>query len=189
MMAARCSKRNAALSGRILDDGRYPLRLFERQVYRLGNAREALVNRNLLQVAARVEVQQLQPQLLAALHLVEKSLPALLQPLGLRVSQVDEVAVVRQDMFGGKTILRAVLAKLLYTLLRQGCRLPLPLILGKESESLRSDGVCIYRGVLHATRGTYMSSNVFHIVVCFVISLYKYSERRAERQTEIKFRV
>jgi len=68
------------LSRRILDYGRHAVRLVQRDVDRLGDPVERLFGRDLLQVASGMEVQTVQPQLLATLHLVEKRRPRALPP-------------------------------------------------------------------------------------------------------------
>ena len=64
----------AALAGGVLDHRRHAGGFIQRDVDRFGDARQALVFIDLQQVAAGMEVQQRQPQLFAALQLVDKRL-------------------------------------------------------------------------------------------------------------------
>ena len=74
------------LPRRILDHGSHTLGLRQGPVDGVGNQGQAGLRLDLLQVAARMEVQKLQPQLLAATHLVEEGLSRLLKTFGFGVS-------------------------------------------------------------------------------------------------------
>lgn len=88
MIAARCSNLKPRLlpAGGVFDHRRHAGGFIQRDVDRFGDARQALVFIDLQQVAARVEVQQRQPQLFAALQLVDKRLARFFQRLGHRVA-------------------------------------------------------------------------------------------------------
>ena len=86
-----------ALPRRILYHGTYATRLSQRDIDRLGDARQAGIHLHLPQMASGMEIQHFQSQLLAACHLVQKSVTGFLQSLGVRVPQIDQIAIVRQD--------------------------------------------------------------------------------------------
>ena len=92
-----------------------------------------------------MEVQTVQPQLLATLHLVEKRRARLLQPVALRMSEVDQVRIVWQDLG------------------RRGD--PLPLVFGEKCESRSPYLVRIGGGVLHTSRSAYVCSDIFHVSI------------------------
>ena len=79
-----------ALPCRVLDDCRDTLRLVESHVDAFGDAVETLLQRDELGVTARVEIEHRQPQLFAALHLVKKGTPRLVERFGIRLSQVNK---------------------------------------------------------------------------------------------------
>lgn len=56
-------------------------------------------------MAAGVEVEQRQPQLLAAGHLIDEGITGFFQRFFHRMAEVNQVAVVRQDLPGAKVIL------------------------------------------------------------------------------------
>lgn len=91
------------LSGRVLDDGRDALRAVEGDIDRLGDAVQALLRRNSVQVAARMEIKTVEAEGLAAAHFVDEGRPGLLEPFALGMPQVDQVTVVRQDAPGHVT--------------------------------------------------------------------------------------
>ena len=139
-----------------------PRRTLQRPVDRLGDARQAILLAQLVQVAARMEIQPVEPQLLATLHFVQKGGTRFLQPLRFGMPQIDQVAVVRQDM-------RRLVAKLLATgfeqldaFRRQRRRTPLPLVAGEKGECLCADGMRVEGSVFHASRCRYMCSDEFH---------------------------
>ena len=148
------------LPRRIFDYGRHAVRLVQRDVDRLGDPVERLFGRNLLQVASGVEVQTVQPQLLATLHLVEKRRARLLQPVALRMSEVDQVRIVWQDL--GR---EADIAERVDLRRRQRRGDPLPLVFGEKCESRSPYLVRIGGGVLHTSRSAYVCSDIFHVSI------------------------
>ena len=72
------------LSGRVLDDGRDALRAVEGDIDRLGDAVQALLRRNSVQVAARMEIKTIEAEGLAAAHFVDEGRPGLLEPFAAR---------------------------------------------------------------------------------------------------------
>ena len=140
----------AALAGGVFDHRRHAGGFIQRDVDRFGDARQALVFIDLQQVAARVEVQQRQPQLFAALQLVDKRLARFFQRLGHRVAQVDQVAVVRQDLPRPEAILRAGALELIDHVGGQRRGLPLTLIFGEQGERGRLQFVRADNRLIHA---------------------------------------
>ena len=151
-----------ALAGGVLDDGRDAVRLLEGDVYRLGDAAQALLLRDGLQVAARVEVEAVEPQSLAPLHLVQERGARLGEPLVRRVSEVDQIAVVGQYLLRRVSVLGTSLLETFDLRVGEGRGGPLTLVLGEECESRGSDVVCVARGVLHTARGADVCAYVFH---------------------------
>ncbi|MPM76594.1 hypothetical protein SDC9_123593 [bioreactor metagenome] len=90
----------ATLAGCILNDGSHSVGLFQRDVDRFGNPVEAGIDGYLVQMASRMEVKPVDPQLLTPFHLVIESGPRLVQALLLRMPQVDQVTGMWQDMVG-----------------------------------------------------------------------------------------
>ena len=118
-----------SLSRRVLDHRRHAAGLIQRQVDRLRNQRQTFLVADLLQRTAGVKIQSIQPQLLAALHLVEESLPRLLQRIRVRVTEINQITVVRQYLSRRVPEFLAAFFEQCDTLRRQRCRLPLPLVL------------------------------------------------------------
>ena len=79
----------------VLDHRRHATGLVQRQVNRLRDQRQTFLVAALLQRATGVKVQPIQPQLLATLHLVEESLPRLLQRIRIRVTEINQITVMR----------------------------------------------------------------------------------------------
>ena len=94
----------AALTGGVLNHCGDAFGLRQRNVDGFGNAREALLFRDLLQVAAGVEIEQRQPKLLTAGKLINKRLAGFLQRLINRMTEVNQVAVVGQDLRRGVVV-------------------------------------------------------------------------------------
>ena len=151
-----------ALAGGVFDHCGDAAGFIQSDVDGLGDAVQALLLADFAQVGTGVKIEQRQPQLGAALQLIDKGIARFLQPGLFRVAQVDEVAVVGQDVFGSDA------RRLQVRLERRdafGCQWlghPLALILGKEGKGLRPDGLGVKRGVLHATGRADMSTDSFH---------------------------
>jgi hypothetical protein len=94
----------AALAGGIFNDRRHAFGFSQRDIDGLGNTRQALIFRYLLQMAAGMEVQQRQPELLAAAQFINKGIAGFFQRLFNRMTEVNQVAVVRQDLAGTKVV-------------------------------------------------------------------------------------
>lgn len=112
-----------------------------------------------------MEVQTVQPQLLATLHLVEKRRARLLQPVALRMSEVDQVRIVWQDLGREVAVLVADIAERVDLRRRQRRGDPLPLVFGEKCESRSPYLVRIGGGVLHTSRSAYVCSDIFHVSI------------------------
>lgn len=95
----------AALASGVFDHRSNAFGLRQRDIDRFGDARQALLLRDLLQMAAGVEVEQRQSQLLAAGHFINEGITGFFQRFFHRVAKVNQVAVVRQDLPRAKVIL------------------------------------------------------------------------------------
>ena len=101
----------AALPGCILNDRRNALRLTQRNVNGFGNPIQASLNGNLVQMTARMKIQQLQIQLFATLHFIQKSCTAFLQPFFFRMPQVYQITVMGKNVTCIQSIFPAILLK------------------------------------------------------------------------------
>lgn len=152
----------APLAGRVFDDSCHARCPCQYQVNRLRHSVQTLFQRNLVQVAAGMKVQQLQSQLFAALHLVQKGCTAFGQPLLLGMSQIDEVAVVWQDVACIQFVLLAVLLEEANAAFSQRFRHPLTLVLGEQGKSVCTDFMCMDGGGFYTAAGRYMCSDILH---------------------------
>ena len=123
-------------------------------------------------MAARMEVKPIETQRLTTAHFVHESRPRLLQPLLVRVSQINQITVMRQDALRRVTGLLAIPAESLDLCRTERRCLPLALILRKEGESGRPDAPGIQRGILGPARRTYVCSKIFHTSI---VSFLNYS--------------
>ena len=140
--------------------------LFQSPVDGFGNACQAVVYADCLQMASGMEVQAVKSQLLASLHLIQKRSPRLLQPFLFRMSQIDKIAVVRQYRAGGITQLFAPFLEQFYAFLAQRGGLPLPLVLCKQSKGLCSYRMSVQWRILHSSGGRDMRS--YFLVAYFI---------------------
>lgn len=150
------------LPRRILDHGRDTVRAVERTVDRRGDPVERLLGRDLPQVAARMEVEPVESQRLAARHLLLEGAARLFERFVVGVAQIDQVTVVGQNLRRRITALVAGGAEGRDLLRRKRRSAPLPLILGKKGECRRPDGTGVAGCVLDAARSAHMCSEVFH---------------------------
>ena len=104
----------ASLSGRVFDDSCYPLRLVEGYVDRLGYTQQTLLVSDLTESTAGMEIEPVETQLLATAHLVYKSGARFSQPICLRVTEIDEIAIVRQYLGRREAVLGAILLEQSY---------------------------------------------------------------------------
>ena len=115
-------------------------------------------------MAARVKIQQRDAELLAALHFVQKRRARLFQSIFFRMAEVDQVAVVRHDVFCAESAVFTILLEGLDAFFAQWLRPPLPLVFGEKRKSLRADLFGIDRGILDPTARAHMCSDVFHFL-------------------------
>ncbi len=125
-----------ALAGGVLDHRRDAPGLGEHMVDRVGDAGQALAFADLLQVAAGMEVEQREPELFAALEFVEKGRAGLLESGGIRVAEVDQVAVVGKYLPRAEAVLAAGRAEGLDGLVGQRLGVPLALVLGEQCKGV-----------------------------------------------------
>ena len=149
------------LPGGVLNHRRHTLGLGQGSVNLTGYLVQALLLTHTVQMAARMEVQHRQSQLLGASHLVQESGTALCQCLLVRRAEVDQVTVVRQHIAGFKATLREQLFERLHILRGQGFAHPTALVAGEKGKSLGSDGLGIQDGVTHASACAHMRSDIF----------------------------
>ena len=156
-----------ALSGCVLDNGCNALGAVEGNVYALGDALQACIEVDSLEVAAGVEVEACEPQSLATLHLADERVARLFEPFLLGMTEVDEVAIVRKDVVGGKCILLAGSLEGINALGSESRSQPLALVLGKEGKSLCTNSVSIGGRIFYSSLCADVRSYVFHIVRVF----------------------
>ena len=157
------------LSGRVLDDGRDALRAVEGDIDRLGDAVQALLRRNSVQVAARMEIKTIEAEGLAAAHFVDEGRPGLLEPFALGMSQVDQVTVVRQDAPGRVTPGPAILSESRDLGRRQGRCAPLTLVFGKKGEAV-APILCAFKGAFSGPPAALTCAPKYFIL--FALSYY-----------------
>lgn len=107
---------------------------------------EAFFDRDLSQVAARVEVQPVEAELFAPPHFVEEGGAGFAQPLFVRMPQVDQVAVVRENLCRLVMIRPAVPAERFDRFGTERRGRPLALVLGEKGESGSPRWVCAFSG-------------------------------------------
>lgn len=123
-------------------------------------------------MAAGVEVEHGQAELLAASHLVEEGIARLEAVLRIGAAEVDKVAVVWQDVLWLKATVGN--QKLECVNFVNGQRLAGPglLVAGKEGEGIGTDCLGVEDCVANASACTYVSANVFHLLVDFCVSVF-----------------
>ncbi|EWH00168.1 hypothetical protein Q427_20700 [Halomonas sp. BC04] len=114
-------------------------------------------------MAAGMEVEQGEAELLAALHLVEEGGAGLLEPGGIRVAEVDQVAVVGKDLLGAEAMFPAGAAKGLDGSLFEGLGSPLALVLGEQGEGVGADLDGTKHGLVGTAGGADVGTQVFHL--------------------------
>ena len=110
-------------------------------------------------------VEPVEAELAAATHLVNESLPRLLQFVFSRMSEIYQVTVMGQYRLRKIAVLAAGPAKSLDGFRFERGRTPLALVLGKEGETSRPYSMGIHGSVLYAARSAHMCSKIlFHSV-------------------------
>ena len=152
----------AALTSGVLNHRRHAFGFIQSDVNGLGNARQAGMFVDLHQMAARMEVQQRQPQLFAALHFIQKRLAGFFQRFFNRVTEVDQVAVVGEDLAGPVAVFLTGGFEIINHLSGERCGAPLALIFGEQGESGRLNFGGANGGIRKATCSANVRSNIFH---------------------------
>jgi hypothetical protein len=78
------------------------------------------------------------------------------------VTQIDEIAAVRQYLPGRITAIGTVRLEGADAVLSQGFGVPLPLVSGKESKGRSTDSLRVERRILDTPRCADVSPDVFH---------------------------
>jgi hypothetical protein len=86
-----------------------------------------------------VEIEPVEAEQLAALHFIEECFARFVEAFLFRVPEIDQVAVVRQDLEWLKTKLLAISTKKADVGFCQRRGLPLALIFGKQGKGFRPD--------------------------------------------------
>ena len=152
----------ASLTGRRFQHCRHPHCLFKSPVDGLGDQVEAFFLLNLVEMASGMEIEHSQSQLLTSPHLFEKRLPAHMQLLRIRASEIDQKIVVRKYLLRCKAATAAIFLEGIRFLRWNSLGCPAVAASGKKRETPRSYGYGLKRGVGHATLRTYMCSYIFH---------------------------
>ena len=101
-------------------------------------------------------------QLLTATQFIDKCLTRFFQPLGLRMTKINQVAVVGQNLLRRKIISFTVLSNVLNAFLTKRFGLPLTLIFGKESKGCGAYCLGVKWCIFDAASRTNVGSNIFH---------------------------
>ena len=152
-----------ALACGVFDNCRDAFGLCEHDVNGFGNTCQTLIFVDLHQVAARVEIQQRQPQLFAALHFIKKRVTGFFQRLFNRMAQVNQVAVVGQNL---SRLIMVFFAGGFEFINRSGgerCGTPLTLIFCEQGKRSGFDFCCAKGGIGQTARGADMRSDIFHV--------------------------
>ena len=113
-------------------------------------------------MAAWMEIQQGQPQLLAAAHFIDKGIAGFFQRLFYRVAEVNQVAIVGQDLPGGEAIFFTGGFELRNGVIAQRGGSPLALVLGEQREGGGFNFGGANGGVSQTAGGANVRSNIFH---------------------------
>ena len=172
MIYARCSNLNPRLEpcpAVFSMTAVTPLRAVEGDIDRLGDAVQALLRRNSVQVAARMEIKTVEAEGLAAAHFVDEGRPGLLEPFALGMPQVDQVTVVRQDAPGHVTPGPAILSESRDLGRRQGRCAPLTLVFGKRAKPV-APILCAFKGAFSGPPAALTCAPKYFIL--FALSYY-----------------
>jgi hypothetical protein len=96
-----------ALAGGVFNDRRDAFGFCQRDIDRFGDTRQTFVFRDLLQMATRMEIQQRQAELLAAGEFINKGIAGFFQRVLNRMTEVNQIAVVRQNLPRAELVLFA----------------------------------------------------------------------------------
>lgn len=130
-----------------------PFGFCQRDIDRFGDTRQTFVFRDLLQMATRMEIQQRQAELLAAGEFINKGIAGFFQRVLHRMTEVNQIAVVRQNLPRTELVLFAGGFKFSNGFVAQRGGAPLALVFGKEGKCGRADFGCSeWRRWLHRRR-------------------------------------
>ena len=152
----------APLPRRVLDHRADPFGFRQHRLHFTRDQFQTILHRDLAQMAARMEIQVFQTQLHAARHLVQKRLARPLPFFHVRIAQIDQIAVVRQDLICCEPVVLTILFERHDGFGCQRRRFPLPLVFREHGERFRADRRRIQRRVFHAAQDGYMCSDIFH---------------------------
>ena len=165
----------AALSGGVFDHGVNCPGRVERAPDARGDFAEAILDGNLIEVAAGVKIELRQTERFAAAHFPGEGFGRKMMFFRVGLAEVDEIAVVRQDLPGRKAVFPAMLLKCgdFGRVERRGA--PLALVFGEHGEGVRADCRGVQGGVGDASGDADMGSEVFHRdkIFCFGVSDWK----------------
>ena len=155
------------LPRRALHHGRHAFGLLQRLVDVPGDLLDAALAGHLhaLLGGAGVEVQVAEPEHLAAAHLVQERDAGLGDHLRIGTAQVDQVAVMRQDVAGREPVLPAGAAEGGGVLVRQRALVPDPLVAGEHADGGGAELHRIAHGVLDAPGDRHVRADAFHPAV------------------------
>lgn len=109
-----------------------------------------------------MEIEQRQSELLAAAQFIDKGIARFFQRLLNRVAEVNQVAVVRQDLSGTKAVFFAGGFEFSNCFVAERGSSPLPLVFGKQREGGGVDFGGANGGIGQSAGGADVRSNVFH---------------------------
>ncbi|MPM71501.1 hypothetical protein SDC9_118466 [bioreactor metagenome] len=113
-------------------------------------------------MASGMKIELDQAELFTTLHFVDerRDRAPVFDRIGL--AEIDEVAVVRQNMGRSEAMGGAIFPECGDLLRGQGRRAPLTLVFGEHGEGVRANARRIERGIGHAAGDADMGSKVFH---------------------------
>jgi hypothetical protein len=113
-------------------------------------------------MAARMEVEQSQPKLLAALHLIEEGVAGFIKRLLYRVTQVNQIAVMRQDLPRTEVVFFARGFEIIDGFSRERRGAPLALVFCEQGESGRLNLSGANGSISKTACCADVRSNIFH---------------------------
>ena len=152
----------ASLSCGVFQHCRDALRFIQRRIDRFRDQTETLFFRDFAQMAAGMEVQAVQAEQHASRHFIRESLPRLFAFYGVGISEIDQIAVMRQNVFRCVSVFPAVRLECLNGCFRQRRTRPLPLVFCEHGERFRPDRGGVQRGVFDTSGNGDMGTDVFH---------------------------
>ena len=160
-----------ALTRRVLQHRGNSCCCLERKVDRVGDGLQALLLMDYSKVAAGMEVEKCQSEGLGTLHFVRKRPAGPVEFFRIGTAQVDQVAVVGQNMFGPVVAAFAVFPESLYVFFRQCRCCPLTLIFGEHGKRCRPYLFCTERGVFYSSGYADMCPCVTHMYLlnCWIV--------------------